>query len=191
MYNDETCLPAAEAPCSSQGYPAYIIEATTAADVQAGILFARNTGVRLIVKATSHDVSGRSAGAGALSIWTHLLDGVEINMHEPTAVAAGGVASVKLGAGMVWGDVYKMVARSNITVIGGADPHVGVGGWTSVAGHGPISSLYGLGADQVLEMEVVTADGEYRVINTTSYPDLFWAMRGVSCPPSSRCLCQD
>ena len=44
--------------------------------------------------------------------------------------------------------------------------------------HSPISSWYGMGADQVLEMEVVTADGEYRIINEKAYPELFWAMRG-------------
>ncbi|KAF2170463.1 hypothetical protein M409DRAFT_51502 [Zasmidium cellare ATCC 36951] len=178
MYNDETCLPSARTPCSAVGYPAYVIEARTTADVQAGVIFAQNTGARLIVKGTGHDVSGRSAGAGALSIWTHLLQGITINREDPVATKSDGVASVKLEAGMVWGDVYKEMAKANLTVIGGADPHVGIGGWVQGAGHGPLSSLYGLGADQVWEMEVVTADGQYRVINPNSQSDLFWAMRG-------------
>lgn len=178
MYNDETCLPSAQTPCSTVGYPAYVIEAKSVGDVQAGVLFARNTGVRLIVKGTGHDVSGRSAGSGSLSIWTHLLRGVTIYMNDHVAVKSGAVASVKLAAGMVWGDIYKEVAKSNLTVIGGADPHVGVGGWMQGGGHGPLSSLFGLGADQVLEMEIVTADGKYRVVNTRSSPDLFWAIRG-------------
>ncbi|KAK4495007.1 hypothetical protein PRZ48_013334 [Zasmidium cellare] len=178
MYNDETCLPTAKTPCSTAGYPAYVIEAETATDVQAGVRFARDTGVRLIVKGTGHDVSGRSAGAGSLSIWTHRFQGIDVKMNDPVAVKNGGVASVKLEAGMVWGDVYKAVGKSNLTVIGGADPHVGVGGWMQGGGHGPLSSLYGLGADQVLEMEVVTADGECRNISPESNPELFWAMRG-------------
>lgn len=155
-----------------------MIEARTAADVQAGVVSARNTGVRLIVKGTGHDVSGRSAGAGSLSIWTHLLQGITSNRDDHVPTKSGGVASVKLEAGMVWGDVYKEIAKANLTVVGGADPHVGIGGWMQGAGHGPLSSLYGLGADQVLELEVVTADGESRVINPHSQSDLFWAMRG-------------
>jgi len=178
MYNDDTCVPITDSPCSTAGYPAYVIEAETVADVQAGIKFAYQTGVRLIVKGTGHDAPGHSAGAGSLSIWTHLLRGINVTRHASLAAKHDAVASVKLGAGMVWGDIYTEMAKANLTVIGGADPHVGVGGWTQGSGHGPISSYYGLGADQVLEMEVITADGEHRIINSASYSDLFWAMRG-------------
>lgn len=58
-YNDDTCLPSDAAPCSAQGYPAYVVDATTASHVQAGIQFAKTTGVRLIVKGTGHDFPGR------------------------------------------------------------------------------------------------------------------------------------
>lgn len=58
-YNDDTCLPDATAPCSADRYPAYVVNATTAAHVQAGVRFAKRTGVRLIVKATGHDWPGR------------------------------------------------------------------------------------------------------------------------------------
>lgn len=77
-------------------------------------------------------------------------------------------------------DVYEFAAAHNITVVGGADPHVGIGGWIANGGQGPVSAYYGMGADQVLEMEVVTADGALRTVNQTSDPDLFWALRGVS-----------
>jgi len=78
------------------------------------------------------------------------------------------------------GEIYAETAKYNITVVGGAEVNVGIGGWVTGGGHSPISSLYGLGADQVLEMEVVTANGTHLTINETSYPGLFWAMRGVS-----------
>ena len=77
-------------------------------------------------------------------------------------------------------EIYAEAVKNNITVVGGADMDVGIGGWITGAGHSPISSKFGLGADQVLEMEVVTADGELRIINATRDSDLFWAMRGVS-----------
>lgn len=76
-------------------------------------------------------------------------------------------------------DVYAFAAENNVTIVGGADMDVGVGGWVSAGGHSPISSRYGLGADQVLAMEVVTADGVFRCIDKDREPDLFWALRGV------------
>lgn len=58
-YNDETCLPSPSTPCSSAGYPSYVVEATNAQDVQEAVNFAKRTGVRLIVKGTGHDFPGR------------------------------------------------------------------------------------------------------------------------------------
>ena len=112
------------------------------------------------------------------------MQGIEIKQGDPRAVQYGGSASVKIQAGMRWGQIYAEVAKYNLTIVGGADPGVGVGGWYTGGGHSPVSSLYGLGADQVLEMEVVTANGSFLTINEHAFPDLFWAMRGVS-PKSS------
>lgn len=58
-YNDMTCLPNADAPCSSAGYPRYVLEAENEEDVQYGVAFAQKTGVRLVVKGTGHDFPGR------------------------------------------------------------------------------------------------------------------------------------
>lgn len=177
-YNDESCPPDGNTICTTAGYPAYVIIATSAADVQAGVNFARTHNVRLVVKGTGHDFPGRSSGSGSLSIYTHNIRGVSVNIDDPYAVSYGGVAAVTIAAGMRWGEVYAEMAEHNITVVGGADPHVGVGGWTLNGGHSPISSLYGMGADQVLSLEVVTADGQHLIVNETSSPDLFWALRG-------------
>lgn len=58
-YNDDACLPSATAPCSGDGYPVYVVNATRGSDVQAAVRFAKRTGVRLIVKGTGHDFPGR------------------------------------------------------------------------------------------------------------------------------------
>lgn len=50
----------------------------------------------------------------------------------------------------------------------------------SGGGHGPLTGKYGMGVDQVVEMDVVTADGISRTVNSDCEPDLFWALRGVS-----------
>ena len=90
------------------------------------------------------------------------------------------VATAKIAAGMRVSEILTVAAEKNITIVTGADPDVGIGGWTTGGGHGPLTSRYGLGADQVLAMEVVTADGSFLQIDPNHHPDLFWAMRGVS-----------
>ena len=194
-YNDDTCLPSPLVPCSASGYPAYVIAAKTAHDIQEGVKFAHRTGVRLIVKGTGHDGPGRylicslyndygvsltiksSSGRGSLSIWTHNLRGIEINMtsNDPATVA-----TVKIAAGMRNFEILAAAAKRNVTVMTGADPNVGIGGWITGGGHGPLTSKYGLGADQVLSMEVVTASGRLLTIDPHHHPNLFWALRGVS-----------
>ena len=58
-YNDDSCLPDPRAPCSTALIPAYVVNATDTADVQAAVSFAHRTGVRLIIKGTGHDYLGR------------------------------------------------------------------------------------------------------------------------------------
>jgi FAD/FMN-containing dehydrogenase len=128
---------------------------------------------------TSH----RSSGSDSLSIHTHDIRGLELNVGDPRATAYGGFASLKIAAGERFLDIYSFASEHNVTVVGGADRGVGIAGWISYGGHSPVSGHYGLGADQVLEMEVVTADGVLRTVNEHDEPDLFWALRGVSTMP--------
>jgi hypothetical protein len=58
-WNNDTCLPDPAAPCSGAGYPVYVVNATNAEDVRAGIDFARKHNIRLIVKGSGHDYLGR------------------------------------------------------------------------------------------------------------------------------------
>lgn len=121
----------------------------------------------------------RSSASDALSIQTHKMRGLTLRRGDSRALARGGIASVTTQAGERMVDVYRFASANNLTIVGGSDPHVGIGGWISYGGHGPVSAYYGLGADQVLEMELVTADGMLRTVNETSDADLFWALRGV------------
>lgn len=107
------------------------------------------------------------------------MKGFELNSTDPRATARGGTASLKIYAGEQMRDLYEFAAEHNVTALGGADLNVGIGGWLSHAGHSPVSARYGMGADQVLEMEVVTADGILRTVDENNDPDLFWALRGV------------
>lgn len=75
MFEGLTCLPptpGVASTCTQGGYPVYVVNVSTAAHVQAAVNFARNENIRLVVKNTGHDLSGKSLGAGSLSVWTHV-----------------------------------------------------------------------------------------------------------------------
>jgi hypothetical protein len=54
------------------GYPAYVVNATNVAQIQSSVAFAKTNNIRIVIKNTGHDFLGKSLGAGALSIWTHV-----------------------------------------------------------------------------------------------------------------------
>lgn len=77
------------------------------------------------------------------------------------------------------GEIYAGAAAYNMTIVGGADPNVGLGGFLTGGGHSPIGSKYGLGADNVLEVATVTPSGDIMISNECQNSDLFWAIKGV------------
>ncbi|KAF2164919.1 hypothetical protein M409DRAFT_24821 [Zasmidium cellare ATCC 36951] len=179
--NNDSCLPNASAPCSGLGYPVYVVNATSADHVKLAIDFARDNNVRLNVKALGHDYLKRSATPFSLSIWTRYMisdyeihktfkpRGCEITINT-TAVTAGAGSYVK--------DIYTNLKDYNLTVVDGLGPEVTMGGYLTGGGHSPISIIFGLGSDQLYEVEMVTPTGEILTANECQNTDLFWAIRG-------------
>lgn len=165
------------ASCTLGGYPSYAVNVSTVAHIQLAINFARNTGVRLVVKNTGHDFLGKSAGAGALSIWTHHLKDIKLIPNYQTSNWSG--TAVKIGAGVQAYELYEAVRDAGIMVVGGEGKTVGfAGGYISGGGHSPLSSVYGMAADHVIAFEVVTPDGRFVTATDDCNSDLFWALRG-------------
>lgn len=165
--------------CTRGGYPKYVVNATEPKHVQLAVNFARNTGVRLIIKNTGHDFLGKSGGKDALSIWTHWMKDIEyIEEYVDEELGYSGPA-FKSGVGVQAFEIYQAAHEKGKVVVGGEGETVGVmGGYILGGGHSPLTPIYGTGADNVLSFEVVTADGEFVVANSTSNTDLFWALRG-------------
>jgi FAD/FMN-containing dehydrogenase len=88
-------------------------------------------------------------------------------------------AAVTVGSGSQWRDIYNSADRKGISLVGGKFESVSVGGYLANGGHGLLSAKYGLGADMVLEIELVSASGEFITANECQNTDYFWAMRGV------------
>ena len=88
--------------------------------------------------------------------------------------------AVSLAAGMQMRDINLVVHAKNLTVLSAGGSTVGIGGYLTGGGHAALSATYGLAADQVLEMKIVTPNGSMWTLNECQNQDLFWAMRGVS-----------
>lgn len=170
--------------CSLGPLPVYAVNATTREQILNTLVFAQLTNIRLVVASTGHDLLGRSDGFGALEVWLRYYRN-KISF-EKTFKASKGCnksnwkgAALKIDGAYQWKDVYKVAKANNIIVVGGGSPGpCAIGGWPSGGGHGPASRNYGLGADQILEAEVMLASGKIVTANHCENTDLFRAIRG-------------
>ncbi|KAL3439967.1 hypothetical protein BJX65DRAFT_315257 [Aspergillus insuetus] len=164
--------------CSIGGMPQYIVNATSEEQIATALKSAADRNIRAVVKGTGHDLNGRSSGAFALSIWTYNLRrlGRHISWRNPSTNTSEDVYIVS--SGQKWGNFLDMALEQGRVVTTGQDPSVGLGGYIHGGGHGPISRTYGLAASHVVQMRVVTTEGEILVVNGAQNQDLYWALRG-------------
>lgn len=164
--------------CALGTYNDYAVNIASAGDVQKTLSFVQENNIRLVIRNTGHDYNGKSIGASSLAIWTHHLKDITFFAMYTSEHYNG--PAMRLGAGVQAFDAYAAAHTKNVRVVGGICPSVGlVGGYTQGGGHSPLSSKYGLAADQVLQIEFVDASGLHR--NATRYnefSDLFWALSG-------------
>jgi len=160
----------------------YAIKARNTADVVAGVNFAREHNLRLVVKGGGHSYYGTSNAPDSLLIWTRAMDRVTLHEAFVGQGCAGRIApvhAVSAEAGAVWIDLYDPVTnKAGRYVQGGGCMTVGVAGLTLGGGFGSYSKRFGTAAAGLLEAEIVTADGRARVVNECLEPDLFWALKG-------------
>ncbi|KAK1981821.1 FAD binding domain-containing protein [Colletotrichum cereale] len=162
--------------CLLGNYVVYAVDAKTPQHIQATIAFAKKHNLRFIVRNTGHDYLGRSTGAGALAVWTHHMNSAEV-VDWDTAAYQG--KAVKVGAGVQGFEAMKVAHDAGLAVVGGECPTVGLaGGYTQGGGHSALSTSFGLSADNVLEWEVVIANGTLLTASKTENADLFWALSG-------------
>ncbi|MEM8855552.1 MAG: FAD-binding protein, partial [Pseudomonadota bacterium] len=160
----------------------YAVAAESAEDIVAAVNFAREHGVKLVVKGAGHDYLGRNMAPDSLLVWTHPMREVAFHPAFRPTGAPDSVAPVKAlsaQAGARWIEAYQVASQNDRYVQGGGCTSVGVaGGFIQGGGYGSFSKRYGTGAGSVLEFEVVTAAGEVVIANAHQNTDIFWAMRG-------------
>ncbi|WP_201285554.1 FAD-dependent oxidoreductase [Chelativorans xinjiangense] len=157
-----------------------VLEAASAADIAAAINFARDQGIRLVVKGGGHSYAGGSNAADSLLIWTRRMNAIEVHdAFTPDGSDVEPTPAVSVGAGAIWGEVYKQVcAGAGRYVQGGGCLTVGVAGLIQSGGFGSLSKAFGTAASSLVEAEVVTADGVIRIVNAVRDPELFFALKG-------------
>jgi FAD/FMN-containing dehydrogenase len=149
--------------------PALIVRCRTTDDVVAALAFARRAGLEVSIRGGGHNVAGRAVTDGGVMIDLAEMKGVAIDPDEATATAEGGV---------VWAELNDAAAEHGLAVTGGAISTTGIAGYTLGGGLGWLMSKHGLAADNLLAVELVTAEGKVLRVDATSHPDLFWALRG-------------
>jgi len=149
--------------------PALIARCQNTADVADAVRYARDSGLEICVRGGGHNVAGRAVVDGALMIDLSPMRGIYVDRGARTVRAQGGV---------LWRELNRENAVHGLAVTGGAISTTGIAGLTLGGGLGWLMAKYGLAADNVLAVELVTADGAVLDVTEESEPDLFWALRG-------------
>ncbi len=149
--------------------PALIARCRDAADVMAGVAFARAQGLLLAVRGGAHNGPGLGTCDGGLVLDLASMKDVRVDPANRT---------VRVSGGAVWGDVDHATNPFGLAVPSGFISTTGVGGLTLGGGVGYLTRRYGLTIDNLLEADVVLADGRLVTASAREHADLFWALRG-------------
>lgn len=147
--------------------PRAVVSAANAEDVAATVRFAGQHGLRVAVQRTGH---GAVAVSGdVLLVHTGRLNECVVDPDARTA---------RIGAGVIWQDVLDAAAPHGLAPLTGSSATVGVAGFLTGAGIGPLVRTYGLSSDRVRAFDVVTGGGEQLHVTPDEHAELFWGLRG-------------
>jgi FAD/FMN-containing dehydrogenase len=149
--------------------PAAVALPLDAVDVIAAVDYARASGLRVAPQATGHNADAHGALEDTLLVDVRELQDVSV---DP------GARRVRVGAGVKWARVSPQLSEHGLAGLHGSSPDVGVAGYSLGGGMGWLARKYGLQANSVTAIELVTADGQLLRVDDEHEPDLFWALRG-------------
>lgn len=149
--------------------PVLVAKCRSTSDVQDALELARRSGIPVAVRGGAHSGPGFGTIDDGMVIDLTLMDRVDVDPGAQTARVEGGA---KIG------QFDAATHEHGLATPAGIIANTGVGGLTLGGGHGYLSRKYGLTIDNLLEAEVVLADGSLVTTSETEHPDLFWALRG-------------
>ncbi len=149
--------------------PAVIARCASAKEVAAAIQFGRDQRLEISVRGGGHSFAGFAVCDDGLMIDLSGMRQVAVDPAARRAVCGGGAT---------WGDLDAATQAHGLAVTGGFISHTGIGGLTLGGGIGWLTRKAGLSSDNLISVEVVTADGRIRRVSADENADLFWAIRG-------------
>ncbi len=135
----------------------------------AAVKFARRTGLQVAVRGGGHSFPGLSVCDGGIVIDLRLMNGIRVDPEAHTA---------RVQAGVLWGELDRETQAFGLATTGGIVTHTGVAGLTLGGGIGWLHRKLGLTIDQLLSVDLITAEGEFVKASETENSDLFWGLRG-------------
>jgi FAD/FMN-containing dehydrogenase len=149
--------------------PAVVVRCLSAQDVSAAVTFARMHGLELAVRGGGHSTGGLSGVDDGLVIDLSAMNQVETDVEGRRC---------RVGGGATLGHRDGATQEHGLATTAGIVGHTGVGGLTLTGGMGWLTRKHGLALDNVLAVQIVTADGKIRRASADEEPDLYWAVRG-------------
>ena len=150
--------------------PGAIVRCSSVAEVVEAVRFARERGLLVSVRGGGHGVGGFAVCDEGLVIDLSPLKRISVDPAARQATA---------GAGVLWGELDAATQRDGLATVGGIVTHTGIGGLTLGGGIGWLMRKHGATVDNLLAVELVTADGERLTVSRDEHPDLFWGIRGA------------
>jgi FAD/FMN-containing dehydrogenase/pimeloyl-ACP methyl ester carboxylesterase len=150
--------------------PALIARCADAHDVAAAVTYARDAGLPLSVYGGGHNVTGSAVCDDGVVIDLRPMKRIEIDAERRIC---------RVEAGLTWGELDAATQEHGLAVTGGRVSTTGIGGLVLGGGSGWIERRCGYAVDNLLALELVTADGRVLTVSETEHPDLFWAARGA------------
>jgi FAD binding domain/Berberine and berberine like len=150
--------------------PALIARCATAADVRAAVQLARAEKLEVSVRGGGHGVAGTAVCDGGLMIDLSPMKALQVDPRAREVVA---------GPGVLWGEFDGATQAHQLATTGGQVSHTGIAGLTLGGGLGYLMGKHGAACDNLLSIDVVTAEGDMLTESAEQNSDLFWAMRGA------------
>ena len=150
-------------------YPALILRCARPEDVIQAVDFAREHGVALSIKGGGHSVAGNAVCDGGLMLDMSGMKSMHVDPTRRVAVA---------GPGLTLGEFDAATHAHRLATTLGVVSMTGIAGLTLGGGIGWLNGKHGLACDNLLSVDVVTADGQLRTADPEQHEDLFWALRG-------------
>ncbi len=149
--------------------PKAVARPVDARDVRRAIRYTVTRDIAVRARSGGHSYAGYSTLSGGVVLDLRNLNAIDVDRRSRTATIGAGAQLIDVAAGL---------AREGVTLPAGSCPSVGVSGVTLGGGFGLAGRHYGLTADNLIAVNIVTADGQLRTVDERSDPDLLWALKG-------------